>query len=201
MVIAQWVVNVLQFLTLLAVLWYTWETHQAGVLTRTQLEREWKPQCHFSIGDLDPTHGIGEMRFDVESGGHFRINVVNLGRPAILVRGLLLGLPNDGKTSQSCTLVAVASGEMKTFTVEPDSILTLLRAYEPAGVRVHSNGLDWKGKIEIALWFEAIGENYSSKSQYLEVEFKENKMVGLRQMTETEFKYLTRESSNLEKKD
>src|SRR5712664_935507 len=42
--LAQWVLNVLQFLTVLAVIWYTWETRRSGMLLAHQYDREWKPQ-------------------------------------------------------------------------------------------------------------------------------------------------------------
>ena len=62
MTLAQWILIVLQFLTLLIMFWYTWETHKAGVRLQTQQDREWAPQCHYSIDGLDPTTGTGEIR-------------------------------------------------------------------------------------------------------------------------------------------
>jgi hypothetical protein len=47
--LAQWILNVLQFLTLVAVLWYTWETHRGGMLALRHYEREWKPQYQLAI--------------------------------------------------------------------------------------------------------------------------------------------------------
>ena len=84
--VAQWVMNVLQFLTLIAVIWYTRETYRSGLLLSRQYDREWKPQYHFSIRGLDPTTGTGELSASLHKPADLIVDVVNMGRPALVVR-------------------------------------------------------------------------------------------------------------------
>ena len=52
---------------------------------------------------------------------------------------------------------------------------------------------NWEGKIELALWFESNGVTYQSPYQFYEINIERGELALIRQMTEVEFKYLTRE--------
>ena len=118
MLFAQWVLNILQFLTLLVVIWYAWETHKMGARTERQQEREWKPSYHFSINTCDPTTATGESRSTDGVPIPITTNVVNLGRAAILIRGFLLRAPGANFSSMNnCAPIPLASGAITHFDI------------------------------------------------------------------------------------
>ena len=101
MLIAQWVMNALQFVGLIALFWYTWETRKIGLRTAEEYAREWEPQYHFSVCGLDPTSGTGRLRGSLDYPVEIIATAINLGRPALVIRGFLIhpeGLSTHGRT-------------------------------------------------------------------------------------------------------
>jgi hypothetical protein len=188
--LAQWVLNVLQFLTLLAVVWYTWEARRGSMQAARHYELEWKPQCHFSVSGLDPTTGTGEILgssdYPVEPFG----NIVNLGRPALLVRGLTLAPVGGVAVLANVGPFPVPAGEAQQFRVPIKPILDSLCICKLIEMKPETQ--NWRGKITVSLWFEAGSETFRSKEQFFEVKFSKGKLLSLRQMTFTEFAYLER---------
>lgn len=189
MLIAQWVMNALQFLGLIALFWYTWETRKSGQRTAKQFELEWEPQHHFSIGGLDPTSGTGRLSGTSEYPVELTATVVNLGRPAFVVRGLTFAPIGTVSTRANIDPLPVATGQMQRFNIDPKPLLTCLHLREGANA---SDPLTWEGKVGISLWFEANGKNWKSPEQFFLVKIVHNKMISIQQITSTEFHYLER---------
>ncbi len=188
--LAQWVLNVLQFLTLLAVVWYTWEARRGSIRVARQYELEWKPQYHFSISGLDPTSGTGQILGSSDYPVELFANVVNLGRPALLVRGVALAPAGSVAVLANVAPLAVPAGGVTQFPVPIKPILDSLCVCEL--IPTNPETQNWRGKITASLWFEAGSETLQSKKQFFEVEFAKGKLLSLRQMTFTEFAYLER---------
>jgi hypothetical protein len=189
MLIAQWVMNALQFLGLVALFWYTWETRKMGVRTAEEYAREWKLQYHFSLCGLDPTSGTGRLKGSSEYPVEVVATVINLGRPAFVARGVLIHPEGSVGTWTNIDPLPVASGQMQKFTIDPTPLLNSLslRPKVDAG-----DPVTWKGKVTIAFWFEANGKTWKTPDQFLLVDIVRNKIVSLQQITPTEFHYLAR---------
>ena len=189
MLVAQWAMNALQFLGLIALFWYTWETRKSGQRAAKQFEMEWEPRHHFSICGLDPTSGTGSARGTSEHPVELIATVVNLGRPAFVVRGVAINPVGTIGTRTNVDPLPVASGQMQKFAVDPEPLLMCLALREGANA---SDPVTWEGKVRISLWFEANGENWESPQQYFLAKVLRNKVISLQQVTLTEFHHLKR---------
>jgi hypothetical protein len=194
MLVAQWVMNVLQFLTLVAVIWYTWETRRIGMRTARQYELEWKPQYHFSIRGLDPTSGTGRIKGSSEHPVELAATVVNLGRPALVVRGLLIRPEGAVGVNTNIEPVPVASGQAQKFQMELSALHDSLALCAKSKVL---SAVTWSGKVSLAFWFEAGIKTWKSPEQFFLMDFREDKLVSVQQITPTEFHHLTRETPPL----
>lgn len=189
MLIAQWVLNTLQLLTLLALIWYTWETRQIGMQAARQYEREWSPQYHFSISGLDPTTGTGRIAGNYLDPVNLTANVINLGRPAIVVRGIVFHPLDHVGTSAPIDPLPLASGQAQHFELSVKPLLMCLKISEQIPT---SGQYSWKGKVTLALWCEANGGQYRSPEQLFEMEINDGRLTSVRQMTQLEFEQLSR---------
>ncbi len=190
MLTAQWVLNVFQLLTLIAVTWHTWETRKSGIRVSRQYEREWKPQLHFSIRGLDPTTGTGQVSGFAHKPVKLMAKLINLGRPALVVRGFLLGPLEGVKTSIPIDdPLALPTGEAGECKVPLEPLLNSLAISEQIP---RDGSYSWRGKVSLALWFEANGESHRTHEQYFEMEIHTGSMISVRQITQVEFEHLSR---------
>lgn len=189
MLLAQWVLNVLQFLTLLAVIWYTWQARRSGILLEHQYDREWKPQYHFSIMGLDPTTGTGRVSGSTYDPVKLIANVINLGRSALVIRGFLFHPTGAVGTSVPVSPLPLATGQAQECGIPIEPLLVSLAVSE---VIPANRSYVWRGKLSLALWFEANGETFKSREQYFEMEINTGNLTSVRQMTQVEFENLSR---------
>jgi len=187
---AQWVLNVLQFLTLIGVIWYSWETRKSGIRVSQQYEREWKPQLHFSLRGLDPTTGTGQLSGFAHKPVKLTVNIINLGRPALVIRGFLISPVEAVKTSIPIDdPLALATGKAGECKIPLEPLLNSLAISEQIP---RSGSYSWRGKVSLALWFEANAESHMTHEQYFEMEIHTGTMISVRQITQVEFEHLTR---------
>lgn len=177
-------------LTLVAVIWYTWETHKSGIGISQQYEREWKPQLHFSLRGLDPTTGTGQLSGYPHKPVKLAVKIINLGRPALVIRGFLLSPTGAVKTSvplgDPLALATAEAGECD-LPLEP-----LLSSLAISGQIPPKGSYSWCGKVSLAIWFEANAESHRTHEQYFEMEIRTGTLISVRQITQVEFEHLTR---------
>jgi hypothetical protein len=187
--LAQWVLNVLQFLTLLAVVWYAWEARRGGVLLARQYEREWKPMYHFSIKGLDPTTCTGQVSGATYDPLKLIASVVNLGRSALVIRGFLIHPLGAVGTSVPIDPLPIPTGQAQECGIPTKPLLGSLLV---SGLIPAKGSYMWRGKVSLALWFEASGETHKSGEQYFDMEINTGSLTSIRQITQVEFEYLSR---------
>ena len=137
---------------------------------------------------LDPTTGTGELRGSSDNQVELVGNVVNLGRPAILVRGV--ALRPDGGVGVLSTVepIAIGSGQAGQFIINVEPLVLSLKLAD-----VSTLNRSWLGKVELALWFDSNETSHQTARQFLEMKIEWSRVVYARQMTAVESNDLQRE--------
>jgi len=155
-------------------------------------KQEWEPQFHFSINDLDPTTGTGEVRASPGESLALCATVINYGRSAMAIRGFL-SKPNGGiGVISNIEPLPLAPGQRQQFQLSLEPLISSLLVCNQ--IPHDSEAQEWRGKVSLALWYEANRQTLRSPEQFFEAQINRGRLVRFRQMTSVEFKYLERVS-------
>jgi hypothetical protein len=114
--------------------------------------------------------------------------VVNVGRPPIVIRGFLIDPEGGARVITSINPLPLASGQAQRITLDLKPLLDSLAICDKISLEHESQ--QWKGKVSVALWFES--SNVTDREQFFEIRIKEGRCILFRQMSNVEFKHLTR---------
>jgi hypothetical protein len=150
---------IVQIATLIALVWYTVETHLLRSSAKTFQSSERRIDYYFSVDYHDPPTATDRIRvFDgsAPKQADAVATVSNLGRLALLIFGIKVKAGPTGEWEYRRTWLPVPSGDIQQFIVA-DWIVDAMAKAGHINLAAPPERIRWSGEIEIALLFYCRG--------------------------------------------
>jgi hypothetical protein len=161
---------IVQLFTLLALVWYAWETRILRMHEEDFHRRERQIDYHFSIERFDPPTETDLIRYSSEWLKPKQVDaaavVANLGRLALLLGGITIRVPKSGAQEREYRILhlPLAQGGLQHFIVA-DFLVRYLRETNEILPDLSAQSQTWTEEVEVALLFYARKRSRQSEWQ------------------------------------